>query len=371
MQPVRRRRVRGQHSAVGVPELPAGHVLLVRRGDRVPRLHVHAACSRVGPVCAAVHEHRELHASQLPRVRCGTDFVLHANFVRVAARVHELRGRDVPSDELCRGDGVPSSLQQLQSGILHELNRSSPVLHLQQQRAGERGVRGLDGPRDERDVPDLLQRRVCAAGAERGHGVQPVRKGLLQVGGGHGVLAVHGRGGEYGERRFGVLADAGSVQRVVERVPVGLRGRVRPERRADVLRAMYRRTDLQSAGGQADGGQQPAVPERVLGVRDVRRRLIRRIGVHGVSEYPVQPVQRELPGRQVHRAVYSHRGSRVRRVQDDVQCWILHERRVRRDGLGGHDFLRRVRVARDLPGEHVHAGGPVPREWCGGCAVPV
>ena len=119
VQPVRRRRVRGQHSAVGVPELPAGHVLLVRRGDRVPRLHVHAACSRVGPVRAAVHEHRELHASQLPRVLHGADFVLHANFVRVAARVHELCGRDVPGDELCRGDGVPSILQQLQSGILH------------------------------------------------------------------------------------------------------------------------------------------------------------------------------------------------------------------------------------------------------------
>ena len=74
-------------------------------------------------------------------------------------------------------------------------------------------------------------------------------------------------------------------------------------------------------------------------------------------------MQRGVPGWQVHRAMQRHCGSRVRRVQHDVQRWIFHEWRVLGDGPVGHYRLRHVLFASYLPREHVHASGPVP--WHG------
>ena len=209
---MRARDVRRQHREFGVRDMPDRQVLTVDRGVWVRGLHVRAAGCRVWAVRAAVHGHCELPECQVPRLRSGADFNLYADPLRVAARLHELRGRDIPGDELRRRDRVSPIMQQLQSGFLHEFNGPGPVHDLQQRRARERVVRCLGGTGDERCVPDLLQRRVGAAFAERGHRVQPVWEGLAQVDGFHGVSTMHGRGREHGERRFGVQADADLVQ---------------------------------------------------------------------------------------------------------------------------------------------------------------
>ena len=57
---------------------------------------------------------------------------------------------------------------------------------------------------------------------------------------------------EHGES---VLADANPVPPVVERLPVGLRGRVRPERRADSVCGVRSWADVQSASWKTHGRQ--------------------------------------------------------------------------------------------------------------------
>ena len=105
----------------------------------------------------------------------GADPNVHADAVRVAARLHKLRGRNVPGDKLRRRGRVPTCVQRLQCRVLQRVDRAGPEHDLQRRGPGKRGVRGLDGAGDERGVPDFVQRRVHAAGAERRGRVQPVQ----------------------------------------------------------------------------------------------------------------------------------------------------------------------------------------------------
>ena len=111
----------------------------------------------------------------------------------------------------------------------------------------------------------------------------------------------------------------------------------------------------------------------MLGVHNVWDWVLRQHCLHHHAEQPVQLLQHELrlPRGQICGAVQLHGGPDVRGVQYVMQGRVLHEWRVLRDGPVGHDILRRVLAAGDLPGEHVHASGPVSWEWRGRRAVPL